>query len=86
MSCLPPSNVSVSNVPGPSGALHSGGNVVSDLYSVGPLIDGIGMNITVWSYGSKTNFSIMSCKKALPDIHLIAHGMETALAELLTAK
>jgi diacylglycerol O-acyltransferase len=54
---LPPSNMSISNVPGPKEALSATDNVVSDLYSIGPLIDGMGLNITVWSYAGKLNVS-----------------------------
>jgi diacylglycerol O-acyltransferase len=79
---LPPSNLSISNVPGPPVALRAGNNTVTDLYSVGPLIDGMGLNITVWSYNGKLNFSVLGCKKALPDIHLITDGIESALREL----
>jgi WS/DGAT/MGAT family acyltransferase len=79
---LPPSNLSISNVPGPREQLQAAENVVTDLYSVGPLLDGIGLNITVWSYAGNLNFCIMGCKKAMPDIHRISDGIEPALREL----
>jgi WS/DGAT/MGAT family acyltransferase len=79
---LPPSNISISNVPGPKEALNASDNIVSDLYSIGPLMDGMGMNITVWSYNGNLNFSVMGCKKALPDIHRITDGIAPALREL----
>ena len=79
---LPPSNMSISNVPGPAEVLSAKDNTVTDLYSIGPLLDGIGMNITVWSYAGKLNFSIMGCKKALPDIYKISDGIADAMLEL----
>ena len=79
---VPPSNMSISNVPGPRELLSAKDNTVTDLYSIGPLIDGIGLNITVWSYAGKLNFSVMGCKKALPDINKISDGIATAMQEL----
>ena len=74
--------MSISNVPGPRELLSAKDNTVTDLYSIGPLIDGIGLNITVWSYAGKLNFSVMGCKKALPDINKISDGIATAMQEL----
>ncbi|MEH6611394.1 MAG: WS/DGAT domain-containing protein [Halioglobus sp.] len=48
--------LSVSNVPGPRTRFEAQGNVVEDLYSAGPLVDGMGLNITVWSYAGHMNF------------------------------
>ncbi len=81
----PQANLSVSNVPGPKDKFSALGNVVEDLYSAGPLVEGIGLNITVWSYAGHMNFTLVGCMKAIPDIHLIAEGFEAALQELQTA-
>jgi diacylglycerol O-acyltransferase len=78
----PPSNLSVSNVPGPRSRFEAQGNVVEDLYSAGPLVEGMGLNITVWSYAGNMNFTLVGCMKALPDIRAIAEGLEISLAEL----
>lgn len=80
-----PSNLSVSNVPGPREKFSAQGNVVEDLYSAGPLVEGMGLNITVWSYAGHMNFTLVGCMKALPDVHRIAEGLETAMAELDSA-
>jgi WS/DGAT/MGAT family acyltransferase len=78
----PMSNLTISNVPGPDELLTAKHNALSDLYSIGPLVEGIGLNVTVWSYAGNLNFSIMGCKKALPDIHKITDGMALAMDEL----
>jgi diacylglycerol O-acyltransferase len=78
----PPANLSVSNVPGPRTEFTSAGNMVEDFYSVGPLMEGMGLNITVWSYAGHMNFSLLGCMKALPNMHLIADGLQQSLAEL----
>jgi diacylglycerol O-acyltransferase len=77
-----PANLSVSNVPGPREKFSALGNVVEDFYSAGPVVDGMGLNITVWSYAGHMNFCLAGCMKALPDIHDIAEGFEPALKEL----
>lgn len=81
----PPANLSVSNVPGPRSRFSALGNVVEDLYSAGPVVEGMGLNITVWSYAGHMNFALVGCMKALPDIHLIAAGLKTSLNELQAA-
>jgi diacylglycerol O-acyltransferase len=78
----PPANLSVSNVPGPREKFSALGNVVEDLYSAGPLVDGMGLNITVWSYAGNMNFTLVGCMKALPDIDRIATGLTTTLEQL----
>lgn len=82
---MPPANLSVSNVPGPSKKFSALGNTVEDLYSAGPLVDGMGLNITVWSYAGNMNVTLVGCMKALPDIALLAQGFEGALKELQEA-
>jgi diacylglycerol O-acyltransferase / wax synthase len=53
-----------------------------DIYSMGPLVEGCGLNITVWSYAGNLNFSLMGCKKAVPDIDRLADGLFDAMADL----
>jgi diacylglycerol O-acyltransferase len=81
----PPANLTVSNVPGPQQKFSTQGNVVEDIYSSGPLIEGIGLNITVWSYAGKMNFTATGCIRALPDIHKITAGLKDALLQLQDA-
>ena len=77
-----PSNLSVSNVPGPKEKYSALGNIVEDIYSAGPLVEGMGLNITVWSYAGHMNFCLAGDLKALPDIHRISEGFAPALEEL----
>ena len=73
----------VSNVPGPRELISIGGARLADLYSVGPLVDGIGLNVTVWSYMDRMNFSLLACPDLLPDVEVLATYLPPALAELL---
>lgn len=72
----------VSNVPGPREPAAVGGARLADLFSVGPLVDGIGLNITVWSYVDRMNFSLLACPDLLPDVQVLASYFPAALAEL----
>ena len=75
-------NAIVSNVPGPREPVSIGGARLSDMFSVGPLADGIGLNVTVWSYVSTLNFSLLACTDLLPDVEVLASYFPAALAEL----
>jgi WS/DGAT/MGAT family acyltransferase len=81
----PPFNVVVSNVPGPREELDIAGARLVDLYSVGPILEGIGLNITVWSYLDRLNFSAIACPDTLPDLRGIVDRLQPALEELVKA-
>ncbi len=77
-----PFNVIVSNVPGPRTPATISGATLADLYSVGPILEGIGLNVTAWSYGDRMNFSLLTCPVLLSDVSDIARRFPSALAEL----
>ncbi|HUQ00075.1 MAG TPA: wax ester/triacylglycerol synthase family O-acyltransferase [Aeromicrobium sp.] len=78
-----PFSAIVSNVPGPRERLKIGGAHLADVFSVGPLVEGIGLNVTVWSYVDRMNFSLLACPDLLPDVEVLASYFPAALAELL---
>jgi diacylglycerol O-acyltransferase len=80
-----PCQVMVSNVPGPRQQLETEEAVLESLYSVGPLQEGNGLNITVWSYCDQLNFSVICCAKRVPDAHRITAAIESELACLQQA-
>ena len=79
----PPINLVVSNVPGPPLPLYIAGARLSAVFSVGPILEGIGLNVTVWSYIDRMNFAAIACRERLPQIHRITDGLGEALQELL---
>jgi len=81
----PPINLVVSNVPGPRSPLYIAGAKLAALYSVGPILEGIGLNVTVWSYIDQMNFAAISCASLLPEVHTITDGLHESLDELLKA-
>ncbi len=81
----PPINLVISNVPGPRQPLHIAGARLLDLYSMGPILEGIGLNITVWSYVDRLGFGLVACRETMPDIWDLADHLPDALAELRKA-
>jgi diacylglycerol O-acyltransferase len=79
----PPINLVVSNVPGPREPLYVAGARMEGIYSVGPILEGIGLNVTVWSYCDQLNVGVIACREHISDPHEITDGMADALDELL---
>lgn len=80
----PPLNLIVSNVRGPGEVVTIGGAELSDLFSVGPLLEGIGLNVTAWSYAGRMNFSLLSCPDLVEDLRSLSAQVRPALDELLS--
>jgi WS/DGAT/MGAT family acyltransferase len=81
----PPINLVTSNVPGPTVPLHILGARLLSLHSVGPIMEGIGLNITAWSYMGAVNFGLLACPEAMPDLWSLAERLPASLDELLRA-
>lgn len=78
-------NLSISNVPGPREPGRVGGALVTEIYSVGPLTAGSGLNITVWSYVDQLNISVLSDAATLEDPHELTEAMVADLIEIRRA-
>jgi diacylglycerol O-acyltransferase / wax synthase len=78
-------NLPISNVPGPRERGHIGGATISEIYSVGPLIAGSGINITVWSYVDQLNISVLTDDRTLDDPHEATDAMIHAFTEIRSA-
>ena len=62
-------NLIVSNVPGPREIrVTARGDRCVALYSAGPLTEGTGLNLTLWSYSGQMYLGAIACKKAIPDL------------------
>jgi WS/DGAT/MGAT family acyltransferase len=79
----PPLNHIASNVAGPRTTLELDGGVVSELWSVGPILEGIGLNLTAWSYDGTLRISALGCPESLPDPWALVAHIDDAVAELL---
>ena len=78
-------NIPISNVPGPREPGRVGGALVTEIYSVGPLTTGSGLNITVWSYVDQLNVSVLSDGSTLDDPHELTDAMIEAFVEIRRA-
>lgn len=81
----PPVNMVLSNVPGPREPLHFGPANLVAMYSVGPILEGIGCNVTAWSYGANLHVSVLGCPRSLPDPWPLVEALGASLAELTAA-
>ena len=67
-----PVNVVISNVPGPRQALYFAGAKLDAYIPVSTITDGIGLNITVHSYGDRMDFGLIADRDLVPDLwHLV---------------
>jgi diacylglycerol O-acyltransferase len=78
-------NIPISNVPGPREPGRVGGALVTEIYSVGPLTTGSGLNITVWSYVDQLNISVLSDGRTLSDPHELTDALINSFIEIRRA-
>lgn len=78
----PPINLVVSNVPGPRDPLYIAGAELVGIWSVGPVVEGVGLNVTVWSYRERVHVGVLGCREHWTDLHVVTDGMVAALDEL----
>jgi WS/DGAT/MGAT family acyltransferase len=77
-----PFNLIISNVPGPPIPLYFCGARLVDLYPLGPIMDGLGLNLTVLSNMDHMGFGFIAARELMPDLWDLAHAVPDALAEL----
>ncbi len=75
-------NLMISNVPGPDFALYFAGMRMEAVYPMGPVVDGVALNITVQSYEDTLYVGINAGASALPDLPGLARAMVDELALL----
>ncbi len=78
-------NLTISNVPGPRERGHIEGATVTEIYSVGPVVVGSGLNITVWSYVDQLAISVLTDDRTLVDPHEATDAMIDAFTEIRRA-
>lgn len=81
----PLANLIVSNVPGPDFPLYLAGAELQTGFPLGPVVDGMGLNVTIMSYRGTMHWGITCCPEAVPRVWELAAGIPAALDELLTA-
>ena len=81
----PVHNVIISNVPGPPFPLYYAGAEMIAAYPMGPAMEGVGLNITVFSYKDSVDFGFMADREMVPDVWDMADHVRVALTELQEA-
>jgi WS/DGAT/MGAT family acyltransferase len=82
---LTPSNLIISNVPGPTFPLYMGGARIESIIPVSALLLGMGLNVTVMSYLDGIDFGFVADPSGIPDLWALAGGVPRALDALVAA-
>ena len=78
-------NLLVSNVMGPPVPLYLGGARVEAIYPMGPVGEGMGLNITVLSNMGRLDVGVLACRELVPEPWEIAEGFGRAVLDLQEA-
>jgi len=81
----PVANLVISNVPGPDFPLYLGGSTLLGMFPLGPVMDGMGLNITIMSYMGVLYWGLASDSRAVPRLWDVASAIPHALTELMEA-
>jgi len=74
--------LSVSNVPGPRDQVHLLGGLVTELYSVAEPAQGHAVRTSAISLAGRMGFGLCTDPEAVPDLGLLAGGLDDSLDEL----
>jgi diacylglycerol O-acyltransferase / wax synthase len=75
----------VSNVPGPLTPMYFCGARMVDTTGLGPVLDGMGLNNGIGSYGNRVIFCFTADRAAIPDPEVYEQCLSDAVDELLAA-
>jgi diacylglycerol O-acyltransferase len=76
-------NLIVTNVPGPQFPLYVRGRELEAVFPIAFLPKDHALAIAIMSYNGQMNFGLLGDYDALPDIAVVAEGIDAALAELV---
>jgi WS/DGAT/MGAT family acyltransferase len=80
-----PMNLVITNIPGPPTPLFVRGGRVLEAYPYVEVIDGEGLTIAVVSYDDALHFGLTADRDVMPDLQLLAEGIEKAMTRLTDA-
>jgi diacylglycerol O-acyltransferase len=78
-------NLIVTNVPGPQLPLYVLGRQLEDLFPVAFLPEGHALAIAIMSYNGALDYGLLGDYDAMPDLDLVAEGIDSVLDQLLAA-
>ncbi|HET9105478.1 MAG TPA: wax ester/triacylglycerol synthase family O-acyltransferase [Solirubrobacteraceae bacterium] len=76
-------NLIVTNIPGPQMPLYVLGRELKDLFPLAFLPEDHALAVAIMSYNGNLDFGLLGDYDALPDIDLIAEGLDAVVAQLL---
>jgi diacylglycerol O-acyltransferase len=76
-------NLVISNVPGPPFPIYFGGARVTGMFPGSVIVEGTGLNITVFSYEDRLDFGLAADIDLVPDLWSLAELIPDALAQLM---
>ncbi len=76
-------NVVVSGIPGPGVALWCAGSRVRELYLVGPVALGVGLNVTTVTYDGQLHVAVLGCRRLVPEVQDLAIMLDDAREDLV---
>jgi diacylglycerol O-acyltransferase / wax synthase len=76
-------NTIVSNVPGPPMDLYIAGARLTGIYSASVLLDQMGVNITLYSFGNRVDFGVHVDPDLISEPWAIANAIPRALADMM---
>ncbi|MGA0838835.1 MAG: WS/DGAT/MGAT family O-acyltransferase [Pseudomonadales bacterium] len=80
-----PFNCVVTNVPGPQVPLYSAGARLVSHYGLGPIYDGMGLMLPVFSYCGAVNIAVNACRDIMPDPDFFADCLDASWFDLSQA-
>lgn len=80
---VPAYNLSLSNVQSPQHRVL-GAPIVTN-YPFGPVVNGVGLNVTAATLGPNVSFGFVACGELFPGVWELAEGVPAALEELMDA-
>ncbi len=75
-------NVVITNVPGPNVPIYMHGHQLLSVMGMAPVIDGMGLIITIFSYNGLLTISATSDAKSMPDIDIFTRYIRESANEL----
>jgi WS/DGAT/MGAT family acyltransferase len=78
-------NLIVTNIPGPQMPLYVLGRRLEDLFPIAFLPKNHALAVAIMSYNGRIEYGLLGDYDALPDIDMVAEGLDAALQEVVTA-
>ena len=75
-------NLTVTNVPGPQLPLYVGGSQLREIFGLVPLAAHHSIGVAILSYDGGVTFGIVADRDSVPDIDVLAAGIESSIDEL----